>query len=117
MACSVNSRFLFGKCFLGLHSVKDYTKVTACTRLFQHRQLTTSFPEFQNDPKLQNHDQIYKFSLENPDKFWSMLARSRLQWAKDFDITKDCDISKGHIQWFLGGQMNASGNYLNFIQV
>jgi hypothetical protein len=111
MASTLHSRFLLGKCFAGVHSVKDYIKLTACTRWFQHRQLTTNFPEFQDDPKLQSHDQIYKFSLENPDKFWSTLARSRLQWAKDFDIIKDCDISKGHIQWFLGGQLNASGEF------
>ncbi|XP_061183415.1 acetyl-coenzyme A synthetase 2-like, mitochondrial [Saccostrea echinata] len=110
MAWTKNYRFLLGKYFVRPYSAKDSTRTSACIYWMQQRQLTTKFPEFQNDQNLQGHDQIYKFSLENPDRFWSTLARSRLQWTKDFDTVKDCDIRKGHIRWFLGGQLNASVN-------
>lgn len=109
MASSMHCKSIIGRCTVGLRRVNDL-KVAACTSWMQHRPLSTKFPEFQNNPQLQSHDQIYKFSLENPDQFWSTLARSRLQWSRDFDTVKDCDIIKGHIKWFLGGQLNASVN-------
>lgn len=109
MASSIHCKSIIARCTVGLRRVNDL-KVAACMSWMQHRPLSTKFPEFQNNPQLQSHDQIYKFSLENPDQFWSSLARSRLQWSRDFDTIKDCDISKGHIKWFLGGQLNASGN-------
>lgn len=110
MASSMHCKSIIGRCTVGLRRVNDL-KVAACTSWMQHRPLSTKFPEFKNNPQLQSHDQIFKFSLENPDQFWSTLARSRLQWSKDFDTVKDCDIIKGHIKWFLGGQLNASGNF------
>lgn len=115
MASSIHCKSIIGRCTVGLRRVNDL-KVAACTSWMQHRPLSTKFPEFQNNPQLQSHDQIYKFSVENPDEFWSTLARSRLQWSRDFDTIKDCDISKGHIKWFLGGQLNASGR-LNLMRI
>ena len=108
MAWSVHCKSMLGRGLAGLRRVNDL-KVAACSFLMQHRTLSTKFPEFQSNPQLQTHDQIYKFSLENPDQFWSTLARSRLQWSTDFDTIKDCDINEGRIRWFLGGQLNASG--------
>ena len=108
MAWSVHCKSMLGRGLAGLRRVNDL-KVAACSFLVQHRTLSTKFPEFQSNPQLQTHDQIYKFSLENPDQFWSTLARSRLQWSTDFDTIKDCDINEGRIRWFLGGQLNASG--------
>ncbi|XP_022332508.2 acetyl-coenzyme A synthetase 2-like, mitochondrial isoform X1 [Crassostrea virginica] len=109
MAWSVHCKSMLGRGLAGLRRVNDL-KVAACSFLMQHRTLSTKFPEFQSNPQLQTHDQIYKFSLENPDQFWSTLARSRLQWSTDFDTIKDCDINEGRIRWFLGGQLNASVN-------
>ncbi|XP_060069027.1 acetyl-coenzyme A synthetase 2-like, mitochondrial [Ylistrum balloti] len=71
---------------------------------------TTPFPEFQGDPQLQSHADLYNASLQNPDHFWGTLAKSRLQWFETFKQVKDCDINKGHIRWFMDGKLNASVN-------
>ncbi|KAL4237994.1 Acetyl-coenzyme A synthetase 2-like [Mactra antiquata] len=70
---------------------------------------TTEFPEFARDG-LKSHEDLYRMSLEKPDYFWGTLARSRLSWFEDFGVVKDCDMSKGHIKWFLDGKINASVN-------
>ncbi|XP_069118171.1 acetyl-coenzyme A synthetase 2-like, mitochondrial [Argopecten irradians] len=71
---------------------------------------TTPFPEFQGDPQLKSHADLYNASLQNPDYFWGTLAKSRLQWFQKFNQVKDCDINKGHIRWFMDGKLNASVN-------
>ena len=57
----------------------------------------------------EDHAAWYKESLEHPELFWGDLARTRLRWSKDFDRVKDCDLKQGKLQWFLGGQINVSG--------
>ena len=69
---------------------------------------TTPVPEFESG-SIKTHDDLYKLSLEKPDLFWGKLARSRLNWFKDFSLVRDCDLSKGYIRWFLDGKINASG--------
>ncbi|XP_033733582.1 acetyl-coenzyme A synthetase 2-like, mitochondrial [Pecten maximus] len=83
-------------------------KSTVCTIL---RGITTTpFPEFQGDPQLKSHADLYNASLQNPDHFWGTLAKSRLQWFQTFNQIKDCDINQGHIRWFMDGKLNASVN-------
>ena len=72
---------------------------------------TTPVPEFESG-SIRTHDDLYKLSLAKPDLFWGKLARSRLDWYKDFSLVRDCDLSKGHIRWFLDGKINASGKNL-----
>ena len=71
---------------------------------------TTPFPEFSDLSQLKTHDDLHKFSLENPQEFWGRLARSRLRWDQDFQTVHDCSLEDGKIAWFLGGKLNASGN-------
>ncbi|KAL8590860.1 Acetyl-coenzyme A synthetase 2-like, mitochondrial [Nucella lapillus] len=71
---------------------------------------TTPFPEFADLAQLQSHDDLYKFSLENPKEFWGRLARSRLQWDQDFQTVIDCHMEEGNFKWFLEGELNASVN-------
>lgn len=61
---------------------------------------------FHCDPR---NEALYQESLENPDKFWGDLARTRLRWMKEFDTVKEVDMEKGDIKWFLGGKINVSG--------
>ena len=56
-----------------------------------------------------DHASLYEESLQNPDRFWGDLARSRLTWFKDFDQVMDCDMEQGRISWFNGGKINVSG--------
>ena len=76
---------------------------------FVSDKFSTDIPEFENEPGINTHEDLYRFSLSNPNEFWGKLARSRLSWFEDFDIVQDCDISKGKIKWFLNGKLNSSG--------
>ena len=55
------------------------------------------------------HSALYRESLEEPERFWGDLARSRLRWMEDFTQTMDCDMSGDRLKWFLGGKINVSG--------
>ena len=38
------------------------------------------------------------------------MARSRLAWFRDFKEVKSGSFEQGRVEWFLGGQLNASVN-------
>ena len=59
--------------------------------------VTTSFPEF---PQFSNHQEIYDYSIRNPDEFWAKVARTHLSFKKDFTKTSHIDLAKGDIRWF-----------------
>lgn len=72
---------------------------------------TTEMPEVQSMcPNVASHEELYRFSIEEPEKFWSTLARSRLTWDQDFHTGMDCDFRQGKFNWFLGGKLNVSVN-------
>lgn len=74
---------------------------------------TTDFPEFKDLTHIKTHQDLYQFSIEKPDIFWSRLARSRLTWSKDFTTSCKADFDSGKVEWFDGGKLNASGK-INF---
>ena len=51
----------------------------------------------------------YAESLHNPEQFWGELARQRLRWMKEFDTVMDCEMREARFRWFVGGQLNVSG--------
>ena len=57
----------------------------------------------------EDHAAWYRESLEYPDLFCGELARARLRWSREFDRVQDCDLTQGRLQWFIGGQLNVSG--------
>ena len=48
-----------------------------------------------------------------PDLFCGELARARLRWSRKFDRIQDCGLTQGRLQWFIGGQLNVSGEQLH----
>ena len=78
----------------------------------QLAKFSTPIPEFENEPGIKSHKDLYDFSLANPDEFWGSLARSRLEWFEEFDSVKDCNMETGDISWFLNGKINVSGMYI-----
>ncbi|XP_070180553.1 acetyl-coenzyme A synthetase 2-like, mitochondrial isoform X2 [Littorina saxatilis] len=87
-------------------AVKTLRQTSLCARTIT----TTPFPEFADLSQLKSHDDLHKFSLENPEQFWGRLALSRLQWDEEFQSVLNCELEKGEIDWFLGGKLNASVN-------
>lgn len=61
----------------------------------------------------ENHADLYKESVEQPERFWGNFARNRLRWVKNFYQVLDCDMTGDKINWFSGGKINVSGECLN----
>jgi len=90
-------RKVMGTCHVSLRTL---TRVTS-----------TEMPELSEmSADIRTHEDLHRFSVENPDKFWSVLARSRLSWSSDFHTGMDCDMKSGKFDWFLGGKLNVSVN-------
>ena len=72
----------------------------------------SSVSEVAHIKTLDDYNKQYQMSIKNPETFWDQKA-SRLKWFKKWDKTKEFDFTKGHIKWFLGGEINASYNCID----
>ncbi len=59
------------------------------------------------------YEEIYKYSLSDPEGFWSERAKELITWFKLWDRTCYWDFNKPEIRWFEGGKLNASYNCLD----
>ncbi|QJA05944.1 acetate--CoA ligase [Thermosulfurimonas marina] len=59
------------------------------------------------------YQEIYKYSLEDPDGFWSERAKELITWFRYWDRTCYWDFHKPEIRWFEGGKLNACYNCLD----
>jgi acetyl-CoA synthetase len=59
---------------------------------------------------LAEYEQIYKESIEQPEKFWAQIAEE-LHWFKKWD--KVLEWNPPWAKWFVGGQINLSYNCLD----
>lgn len=50
-------------------------------------------------------------AAREPAAFWGPLARDTLVWDTPYHTVWNCDFSSGKIGWFLGGQLNVSGEW------
>ena len=74
---------------------------------------TATFPHLiECHPELKTHNDLHKFSIEHPESFWDIQAKSMLTWSKMYSSDKimNCDMKKGEFKWFEDGQLNASVN-------
>jgi len=74
-------------------------------------------PIYKDDKKAfikneQNYLELYKESIENPDNFWSKIAK-RISWFKKWNTVSNTDYSKAHIEWFKDAELNACYNCLD----
>lgn len=81
--------------------------------ILKRKFLTAPFKELQHFPStINDYKSLHAFSIEQPDKFWGTLAKSRLQWDQDFkQVTSgqftDTDFN---LKWFIDGKLNVSVN-------
>ena len=61
---------------------------------------------------MEQYDEMYKRSIEDPDGFWSEQAET-LDWSKKWDKVHSFDPEKIDIKWFEGGKLNVSYNCLD----
>jgi acetyl-CoA synthetase len=62
---------------------------------------------------MKEYEQLYKRSIDDPEKFWGEMAEKNLTWYKKWDKVLDYDFMKPSIKWFVGGKLNASVNCLD----
>ena len=62
---------------------------------------------------LDQYRKMYRRSIEEPDKFWAEMAGEYLTWSRKWDQVLDYDFEDVRIEWFKGGQLNASYNCLD----
>ena len=63
-------------------------------------------------PSLDRYAEIYKQSIDDPDKFWAETAQ-RLHWNMPWDTVQNFDFVHGKIEWFSGGKLNACYNCID----
>jgi acetyl-CoA synthetase len=62
---------------------------------------------------MKEYEQLYKKSVDDPEKFWAEMAEKNLTWFKKWDKVLEYDFNKPFIKWFQGGKLNASVNCLD----
>ncbi len=62
---------------------------------------------------MKEYEQIYKKSVDDPERFWAEMAEKSLTWYKKWDKVLEYDFNKPSIKWFIGGKLNASVNCLD----
>ncbi|MGC1454160.1 MAG: acetate--CoA ligase [Nitrospirota bacterium] len=62
---------------------------------------------------MKEYEQLYKRSVDEPEKFWGEMADKNLTWYTKWSKVLDYDFHKPYIKWFVGGKLNASVNCLD----
>lgn len=58
----------------------------------------------------EKYQELYRYSLENPEAFWGNKAERYLDWYRPWDSIYEGDFKRCEVSWFKGGQLNASVN-------
>jgi len=59
-----------------------------------------------------DYQQVYKQSIEQPEKFWATVADD-FAWKKKWDKVLKWDFNKPEVKWFVGGQLNITENCID----
>ncbi|NOY69084.1 MAG: acetate--CoA ligase [Deltaproteobacteria bacterium] len=62
---------------------------------------------------MEEYENIYRRSIEEPETFWAEQAEKYLTWEKKWDYVLKYDFIEADIKWFGGGVLNASYNCLD----
>ncbi|RMG71460.1 MAG: acetate--CoA ligase [Nitrospirae bacterium] len=62
---------------------------------------------------MDQYEEIYRRSIEDPEGFWAEMAEKNITWFKKWDKVLEYDFEKPYIKWFQGGKLNASYNCLD----
>ena len=61
---------------------------------------------------LEQYQDVYKKSLENPEVFWAGVA-DNFQWHKKWDKVLDWNFTEPKVEWFKGGKLNITENCID----
>ena len=61
------------------------------------------------------YQEMYRASIDDPEKFWAEKAEEFLHWDKKWDTVLDWSFDKEnlHIRWFEGGKLNVAYNCID----
>ncbi|RUM91018.1 MAG: acetate--CoA ligase [Thermodesulfatator sp.] len=62
---------------------------------------------------MKEYKEHYKKSMEDPAGFWGQRAEELISWSRKWRTVVRADLHKPKIEWFIGGQLNASYNCLD----
>jgi len=72
-----------------------------------------SFREKAHISSMEQYEEMYRRSIDDPDGFWGEMAEKTLDWFKKWDKVHSFDPEKVEIKWFEGGKLNVSYNCLD----
>lgn len=56
---------------------------------------------------LNNYDDFYRYSIENPDEYWKKINDfCQIVWAESYDEYLDASKGNAFPEWFVGGRLN-----------
>jgi acetyl-CoA synthetase len=61
---------------------------------------------------LEQYQQAYKKSVEQPEEFWAWVAE-HFQWKKKWDKVLEWNFKEPRVKWFEGGKLNITENCLD----
>ena len=61
---------------------------------------------------LQQYNEAYKLSEENPEAFWASVA-DNFTWHKKWDKVLDWNFTEPKVEWFKGGKLNITENCID----
>ncbi len=73
-------------------------------------------PEFQSRAhikSMEEYERLYRWSIDDPEGFWSWIAGDNILWQKRWERVLDYDFSVPYVRWFIGGKLNASINCID----
>ncbi len=62
---------------------------------------------------MKEYREHYKRSMEDPAGFWGQRAEELVTWFRKWRTVVKADLFKPKVEWFIGGQLNASYNCLD----
>ncbi len=91
----------------------EQSSIGATVEEIEHFQPPAKFVEEAYIKSRKEYEQMWKESVENPEKFWPVVA-DELFWFKKWDKVNQENFAKADIKWFLGAKTNLSYNCLDY---
>ena len=62
---------------------------------------------------MDEYEELYARSVEDPEGFWADMAEEMLHWHKKWDTVLDYEFETPRIEWFKGGKINVTYNCID----
>ena len=61
----------------------------------------------------ERYQAMYEQSINSPETFWAEQAQKFLTWQKPWSQVVKSDLTRGEVEWFIGGKLNVSVNCID----